>query len=1075
MKDTYTLLSNANIVKTQAIAILEPLISDKTNWATDRYTYIYHVIHDQLAQCSTEEIEPLITNWTQMVFGVFATDEKHKLFCQRVYPEINSIIKARTVRSTLILLFQHLASQRLLRFHDKYFPNFQLSSSIVKSPLFRTLPRPVKFFALIQSKKRYEEFKHYLTCEEIKAINKSSLSDLTDRGWNHNVTQVRKCLFHNGFTCFEELTSDVLINYKARMADIGHAITFNAILPTISHLSRHNLSSVVGSPSYNSNTSEKNDDYRYITKGSAFELCGIKDAVIKRKVESSDYLTIHDWSVLKDDLKYFAPENLKSENNHWISTQLDYIETGGFEQSSKKNMNAAFSVLNLYIRSYLTHFFSKNDELPYPYPKKLKDFHGFIYVTPSRVLFENIFQQPISKLPLSLLDFIDETLQTDTLKGNRNKIRDTRARLKNYFDWVRDRYGSLDDFNLQTNPITKEDSLLNKGDSYKRSNKVIFQLEYWILLKEFLYLVSEKLIEDAENAASSFKHGHIKINKEIEFGEHCLKVRTVNVNYFKKIKLLLSDDSIVTTHAYQPYCALLVVACTGIRLSNAMWLDARTFDQDCSTLTDTDVALLFVNTDKAKTQPFQSELPSEVMELLKRANKLRHKIRGINQKPFPYQENKNSKWGEILPLLQYASKNRFATIQEHLADVLIEFENCLLDSDISFNSELFYAPVHIAPKDFLVLTNRGFTFQDKAFQLVNDEEGDLDFTPVTRKTGVTPHSFRKTYDTYMALIIGTKATGEISTGQTPAAVGYYCTPTPQQEIQVKTVGKAIGVPHQANETYASILKSTADEDKVVEALLSEGLKGIGGFTLTTSKYESDNIDKILERCTPEQIAVNRTHICLFNNECPDHILDRLAHKKTCALCPVAISTKHDGPAISAQIKLHCDRILEINACLTNNNLKRTEIHQLQNERVEETRLAAAWLSRHKYIVGQINNGSMIVLDDGFSDVLRMRHKIPQNETEAIIARLHEVEGIPTLQSNKLKKIADRMSRKLLKILKNKDFELPETNEIDVVISLINKITDLYQLDSKQLVDLLDSHKPEQLQSYSVLLDALEES
>lgn len=1073
MDSVYECLVDERTILEEAKACLVPFIDDSANWNNNRYGYIYTLLYKQL---DNPAIAPSlhINMWHDIAYNKFAHIGAIRDHCRSIYKDINTSAKAQCARGVFCIIIELLVAKRLIAPHDTPVPRYDINESIVQSALFKSLPRVVRFFVYIATKHKYEKFKSHLYEQEQNFLAECLQSTgAKERNWSSCASAYRRLVFHEGLSSFNEITSEIVIKYKTLQAERNSTLSFNTLLPLISYISGNDLSGIIGSSTSgnkpNSGSAEYPDDYYLFKTKKALQYCGLRNVIVKSKKTQGQPVVIGEWSFLKDQVSDYAPAMLNaSRDSSWTQSQLEYIEHGKFEKGTQRHIIKTFSILNLYLFSYLPYFFSKHTP-PYPYPDKPKDFHGFIYVSPSTLAIKHLYKAESLKLPVNLIDFAKAFMKTDAINGGANTIRDSVARLQLYLKWLNERFGSIDDFKLPCNPITDADKRSASGYSYQRSNKKKFDYEYWELFKEFLKAVSETLVTEAESAIESTKEVRISVNKDVSFGKTKLHIGAVDISYFPLVSLAGDSGAVIKVLPYQHYCALLLMASSGLRLSNVMWLDTRTFDQHYSTASEDDYGIAWVNTDKAKEEPFESSVPTDVMNLAIRVKALRPRVYNIAQTPFPYQENKTSKWGEILPLFQYNQTNHFLMIARQLADIIREFEFTLSQNKVEFETELMYAPRHIPPQDLLMLKRNKILINDKRFSVIWEEDGiqqEAYFTPIQFKTELTPHSLRKTFVSYMAVLCGNEATGKIFTGQTDATVGYYLENTPEEELQIKGELARLGIPSPIAEDVVKLNKIKKDEDAIIERLKKSGLAGINGFTLARIRKPSDDIDKAIATASPSDIAVNRTHICLYNNECPEHILDRLDRTRNCALCPEAIGSSHDGPAIAATIKYHCDRINDINSMLEGGKLNKREREKLIQERVDETMLACSWFIRLKHINNHLTGeNTWVVLGDGASATnRRLKYVMPKSDTEATMARIQEVEGIEALQSNRLKKAAERMSRKLLKALNRGEVELPEADEVEVAVALIKKVATTQQLSNSQVAALIEAHDEKQQQS-----------
>jgi len=276
MNNTYEFIADIETIRTQSIELLEPFTDKYANWNHKRFEFLYTIIYNRLVNASPVDCNIYINSWYHMTFTVFISNTKMVEYCRSIYPEINVIVKARSMRSIFAILIHHLSSKKLVRCNDRYFPKFSLSISIANSPLFEALPRPVKFFCFIQTKSKFILFRNYLNVAETNVMDGFNDAFINSATWNNCTTAFRRFLFHNGLSSFEEITSPAIKAYKIRLGNLNLSYGFNPFLNIASILSGNDLNSVLGSQmSFKkelqfSENEYNNQEYSYLEGNAAY-------------------------------------------------------------------------------------------------------------------------------------------------------------------------------------------------------------------------------------------------------------------------------------------------------------------------------------------------------------------------------------------------------------------------------------------------------------------------------------------------------------------------------------------------------------------------------------------------------------------------------------------------------------------------------------------------------------------------------------------------------------------------------------------------------------------------------------
>jgi hypothetical protein len=231
-------------------------------------------------------------------------------------------------------------------------------------------------------------------------------------------------------------------------------------------------------------------------------------------------------------------------------------------------------------------------------------------------------------------------------------------------------------------------------------------------------------------------------------------------------------------------------------------------------------------------------------------------------------------------------------------------------------------------------------------------------------------------------------------------------------------------------------------------------------TISISGMQSP-IEAIVQ-ASANEIAINRTHICPFNNECPKEVVAALLGEKCCAICPYAIICSGCAVAISAELKRLGDIAADITRTLKGDQaLLASEKERLKQDRQLVTKSIGGWLVRHNFLSKKINSGSYFT---GKKSDMLLKHISGTSSGRNVIDRLIETDGISTMTSPKLERDAARLNRKLTALM-NKQPEFIEAlgddspSESEIALQMIRTICSVNKINENQLAKRLTSLQP----------------
>jgi hypothetical protein len=695
------------------------------------------------------------------------------------------------------------------------------------------------------------------------------------------------------------------------------------------------------------------------------------------------------------------------------------------------------------------------------------------------------FEERISVFPVTLIDYIYAVTDEVALSQGYTKTnagRDAIALIQRYFEFVIAKFSAIPECRIEVNPISDSDKDSKKGYSYKKSAKELIELDYWILLRMYLIEVSKAALANAENVVIHGKENNptFNINKTIEWLEHKVHITDFNASLLPVFATEDWKEPIFYTE-YQGILTLTTLAWSGLRNANVRWLDLRSYSQFCPEIySDDDFVQLHVNTDKARTEPYESEIPGFLMRLLDRAAALRALVKknGFDD-PIPYLGGEVSKWPKIKPLLQMTKNNGDAFRRDFLVNILSEFEHCLnehnmkisLQEDpnpIEFKSSLYTLPLYANSHNFKTMRSSVHAEQDYTATLRNQRTGEsFKFTPIKTAVHWTPHSLRTTFDSVCSVLADPATVGKIATGQSPETVGYYSVCTAEQVSRIKEIQKQSGLNKHfhpsilTNENRVATLSDTKlDENRFKNKYINNRFLGLHSLSAISISGFISPMEK-LSQASSNEIAFNRTHICPFNNDCPKEVISALNGEKRCAECPYAIIGYEHSIGISVELKRLGDICADITLQIkSGEQLLDSEIKELKKSREVIIRAISGWAARHQFLANRINAGEYFV---GNKDEMMIKHISGSSSGNNLLKRLIETDGISTMVSPKLEREAAKLKRQIMALAnKNPDFfqsvELDDARNSEVAVQMIKSICRLNEIDIYQLSEKLNDPK-----------------
>lgn len=146
----------------------------------------------------------------------------------------------------------------------------------------------------------------------------------------------------------------------------------------------------------------------------------------------------------------------------------------------------------------------------------------------------------------------------------------------------------------------------------------------------------------------------------------------------------------------------------------------------------------------------------------------------------------------------------------------------------------------------------------------------------------------------------------------------------------------------------------------------------------------------------------------------------------------------------AVIKKHFDNCSDIDQQLKSDKLIATEAQELRSRKWDELQLASSWIVRHKMLVARNSEGVSYKRFSGDEHVDSYMEYVEDNESVA--SRILSTSGAVSLQSDRLKKISERLARKLIINAGYSDFEMPDINQVEIAATTITRLAEANEIE-----------------------------
>ncbi|TXI86483.1 MAG: hypothetical protein E6Q40_06370 [Cupriavidus sp.] len=527
----------------------------------------------------------------------------------------------------------------------------------------------------------------------------------------------------------------------------------------------------------------------------------------------------------------------------------------------------------------------------------------------------------------------------------------------------------------------------------------------------------------------------------------------------------------------------LVALHTGVRHNHLQWLDRQRFDSQVRE-DDAEFALLFVNTDKEKNEPWTPHVGVRVIELLRVQRSWSELIDepGFHKEHF-YNNNPETKWPKFVPLFAYApdgkphSDNLYSDIWKSVLCGLQGLMPALPEFGRSRELLQLLPPNHEPGDVNLAEKLRAYGSRFKMGETCE----------LRVKTQITPHSARVAVVSQYITFLPTDLIGKHITGQQPGVVPYYVH-LDQETLEAEQVQQAARMRAAAirsafepvlsgNPASSTFVHADGVNSKLAQSMkvsVDETIAAHGGMSITFTERGKRGVD-VLREAQLGDVAFNKTEVCPYGNRCPPEIVKELEGLQRCGLCGCAVRFVDHLPAVLAKKRQVTEKVDDLEATLSMDaktlNAKYTpeELDLLETERSRLCEELAGWtlneevleVMRQRLASGQDTRTWTVQRPDIIQRDLR-RVPVKTSATEYLLTRLGECLAFPVLESTQVRARLDMLRRELLARTGNLRAAFSSTVPVDPAAEcagLLKTLMESAGLTVEQLAELLshDGH------------------
>ena len=782
----------------------------------------------------------------------------------------------------------------------------------------------------------------------------------------------------------------------------------------------------------------------------------------------------------------------------WVSLLNEFLSHWDkrFESRAKRKALSAFSD---YLFVYLPWWCLAHPDSNVKYPSAPKDFNRYVFAKTSIPSAEDSNNSPLTR-PLPFLSFVEKLFSTKTPRGIAQKA------AFDFFQYLEEEYGGSSSPEIRerfgdefANPFKEHD--VHHEDRSKAIRAERLPHRVYLYLRKYMYAIESYLtvFQEVTNGSNEQNPYDQSLFIDIDKFDLCCPfvthagavhpITTVPTAYLIFAGPILMREKEGKTRAVDrmitlsPLRLLILMGEVGLRGAAARYLDRITFSKFETGDSELFAKQLYVNTDKTRPKPYTTWVTPSVWDVLLREQTFASAV--VDQRfadPVPYMGRSNSRFAPVYPLFLGAGSAKYGWPVND-STYRIYWKLCLYGFQIWYNSIT-------GEKIELVVRKPGCG--DGAPQNLRDLETNW-------TTIYTPHSLRATVISERTSIMPFDLNAEL-VGQTSATVAaYYAQPDIEELSQTlelsaqlldhgwgqgaleKVVSELLvarnrGYIHPSDPN--SSLRQAVHEDRM-RAAEKHGFISIG--LMNQSEVDSElgtdakspkvgtGLD-LLKDVSANQLSFWDTHICPCDDDCPAEVLPLIFQRKRCGLCPYAIKSLDNLPAIQAkkhQLESRARTAKAMAQVLRDKGAAEVEIQENLDQADLDMLEAIGWhiaehvlLDKHKKL-RDTDGGEPTIYQVNDPVLLRekvVRIALPGTEVDRLLQRLGEANAYPSLQDQEIQEQARRIKRIILR--QEEDVFAADHDPITMLCASLKNMLDVKRITIEQLTEALHGHRKE---------------
>lgn len=491
---------------------------------------------------------------------------------------------------------------------------------------------------------------------------------------------------------------------------------------------------------------------------------------------------------------------------------------------------------------------------------------------------------------------------------------------------------------------------------------------------------------------------------------------------------------------------------TGLRQKHLIWLDRDQYDCMLDRSSKSQLAPLFVSSDKSHGE-WTAIVARHVMAILDRQRKWYGQCSAPEYKEKVwYGFKKESKFGQFRPLFRMLNAGEDAWANYRFYPVMLSILQHFIQHQMA-DSKIVDL-VRVRAQKWGEETPVTFTKEFFSEIIVDDLISDY-----------TPHGLRAGFISEAVRFLPAWMVGQYMTGQNEQHVWYYAIfeeddlPSHQKLLAnylLKNTERLNSA--EAPELATAVIQLNERLARDIKADPVKAIETYGLISLIGVKEDQTGVE-VLRAQRHTGLAYNTTHICPFRNRCPLEIVKSLGAGRPCALCPYAIRGVAHLPAISAEKDKCKEHMIAIVRKLKHyRDLKHSAVDRQAIEtlnRDHDTYAREAWayeaIEEQLYQMavkgqrGQLFARNKAGLEEHF-------RKVQLTEVEHVVKRLLDVQNFPDASSPELD-VKFAYLRSVLMMQKGNLEELLKISEHTPGVELASQISSMVNSGSLDVMDV----------------------